>query len=201
MLHDRRPGSRWAGYDGAGDIEEYTRGYVSYFDLTLPLALPRADWVVSLEVAEHVPIAHEQMREWPFLKPRDPVMCQVLNRCLFDACWNPLCVQSSATYMHTIAAASCCRGLATVGTSMSTGAQMSTWWRSSSRLGIGTIGRRRMPCGGLHTVHVWRRIGRIAYMVGSRVRLWSSTGARALPVACSIETLGCHAHAIATAQV
>ena len=60
---------------------------------------------------------------------------------------------TSATYMHTIAAASCCHGLATVGTSMSTGAQMSTWWRSLSRLGIGTIARRRMPCGGLHSAY------------------------------------------------
>ena len=42
-------------------VEEYTRGFVRFADLTLPnLALPRADWVVSLEVGEHVPRAHEQ---------------------------------------------------------------------------------------------------------------------------------------------
>ena len=44
-------GLRWRGYDGAGDIEEYTRGFVHFADLTIPLSLPRADWVVSLEVA------------------------------------------------------------------------------------------------------------------------------------------------------
>ena len=36
-------------------------GFVSWFDLTLPLSLRRADWVVSLEVGEHVPNAHEGM--------------------------------------------------------------------------------------------------------------------------------------------
>ena len=52
---------RWRGYDGAGDVEEYTNGFVRFVDLTIPLALPRADWVVSLEVAEHVPREHELM--------------------------------------------------------------------------------------------------------------------------------------------
>ena len=51
---------RWRGYDGAGDVEEYTNGRVSCVDLTLPsLALERADWVVSLEVGEHIPREHE----------------------------------------------------------------------------------------------------------------------------------------------
>lgn len=51
---------RWRGYDGAGDVEEYTNGRVSFVDLTLPsLALERADWVVSLEVGEHIPREHE----------------------------------------------------------------------------------------------------------------------------------------------
>ena len=51
---------RWRGYDGAGDIEEYTGGFVSFADLTAPVDLPsRADWVVSLEVGEHLPSRHE----------------------------------------------------------------------------------------------------------------------------------------------
>ena len=49
----------WHGYDGAGNVEEATGSFVRFVDLTLPLSLPRADWVLSLEVGEHVPSAHE----------------------------------------------------------------------------------------------------------------------------------------------
>lgn len=49
----RHPDIAWNAYDGAGDIVEYTKGFVEYFDLTMPLELPRADWVISLEVGEH----------------------------------------------------------------------------------------------------------------------------------------------------
>lgn len=52
---------RWAGYDGAGNVEGVTGGMVRFFDLTLPLSLPRADWVLSLEVGEHIPPEHEMM--------------------------------------------------------------------------------------------------------------------------------------------
>ncbi len=52
---------RWRGYDGAGNVEQATNGFVSWFDLTLPLSLPRADWVMALEVGEHVPPEHEKM--------------------------------------------------------------------------------------------------------------------------------------------
>ena len=46
VLRSRFPeDARWQGWDGAGDVEEYTRGLVSFVDLTMPLALPRADWV------------------------------------------------------------------------------------------------------------------------------------------------------------
>ena len=31
-----------------------TSGFVRWFDLSLPLSLPRADWVMSLEVGEHL---------------------------------------------------------------------------------------------------------------------------------------------------
>lgn len=57
----RPQGLRWRGYDGAGDVEEYTEGFVRFADLTIPLSLPRADWVVSLEVGEHVPRELELM--------------------------------------------------------------------------------------------------------------------------------------------
>ena len=50
--------------DGAENIEESTRGLVRFADLTdgLPRSirtLPRVDWVMSLEVAEHVPRSDE----------------------------------------------------------------------------------------------------------------------------------------------
>lgn len=57
----RQEGLDWRGFDGAGDIVEYTDGFVRFADLTIPLALPRADWVVSLEVGEHVPREHTLM--------------------------------------------------------------------------------------------------------------------------------------------
>ena len=50
---------KWRSYNGAGNIEEFTGGFVRFFDLSLPLSLPRADWVLSLEVGEHLPHALE----------------------------------------------------------------------------------------------------------------------------------------------
>lgn len=61
LLRSLDPGVLWMPYDGAGNVETYTKGYVSWFDLSIPLSLPRADWVVSLEVREHVLAAFEQM--------------------------------------------------------------------------------------------------------------------------------------------
>jgi len=52
---------RWAGYDAAGNIEDASNGFVRFFDLTIPLSLPRTDWVMSVEVGEHVPPSHEWM--------------------------------------------------------------------------------------------------------------------------------------------
>ena len=51
----------WRGFDGAGNVEEVTNGFVRYFDLTVPLSLPRTDWVMSLEVGEHLHHAAERM--------------------------------------------------------------------------------------------------------------------------------------------
>ena len=48
-------------YDGAGNVEECTKGFLWFFDLTLPLSLPRTDWVMPFEVGEHLPSAFEGM--------------------------------------------------------------------------------------------------------------------------------------------
>jgi len=56
-----RPRISWNSYDGAGNVHEYTQGFVDYVDLTLPLELPRSDWVLSLEVGEHIGSDYEAM--------------------------------------------------------------------------------------------------------------------------------------------
>lgn len=61
LPNQKRPDVKWNSYDGAGNVVEYTKGYVTYVDLTLPLELPKADWVVALEVGEHVPNQYEGM--------------------------------------------------------------------------------------------------------------------------------------------
>ena len=51
---------RYDAYDGAPFTEESTSGAVRYVDLTLPQYwLPRYDWVLCLEVIEHIPRSHE----------------------------------------------------------------------------------------------------------------------------------------------
>ena len=48
--------SRYKAYDGAGNIDDWTKGFMRCFDLTDDqLGLPRAHWVLSVEVREHVP--------------------------------------------------------------------------------------------------------------------------------------------------
>lgn len=56
---EQLPELMYRGYDGAGDIEAYTQGFVSYTDLTLPLEYPISEWVMSLEVGEHIPSQFE----------------------------------------------------------------------------------------------------------------------------------------------
>ena len=52
--------TRYHGVDGAGDVEEMTASFVHFADLTQEnLALPKACWVVSFAVAEHVPRTSE----------------------------------------------------------------------------------------------------------------------------------------------
>lgn len=48
-------------YDGAGNIEEFTNSYIRFADLSGPVNVPKADWVMSLEVGEHVPARFEGM--------------------------------------------------------------------------------------------------------------------------------------------
>ena len=50
------PHHRWRGYEGSGNIQEASRGFVHWADLSVHFNLPeRADWVMCLEVGEHVP--------------------------------------------------------------------------------------------------------------------------------------------------
>ncbi|WAR00320.1 hypothetical protein MAR_024692 [Mya arenaria] len=47
-------------YDGAPFCEETSEGRVRFMDLTVPqYGLPMYDWIISLEVAEHIPKIHE----------------------------------------------------------------------------------------------------------------------------------------------
>jgi len=51
---------RYDAYDGAPFTEEATSGVVRYLDLTVPqFWLPRYDWVLCLEVLEHIPRSRE----------------------------------------------------------------------------------------------------------------------------------------------
>jgi hypothetical protein len=54
------PSLEYHGYDGAGNIEEFTKGYVKFADLTKPLNLKQTDYVLSAEVGEHIPNQFEQ---------------------------------------------------------------------------------------------------------------------------------------------
>ena len=49
-------------YDGAPFIETETSGSVKFLDLTIPqYGLPIYDWVICLEVAEHIPVEYEDI--------------------------------------------------------------------------------------------------------------------------------------------
>ena len=47
--------------DGAPNVASLTGGRVTTADLSVPQHFPRADWVLSLEVAEHIPRAREHV--------------------------------------------------------------------------------------------------------------------------------------------
>lgn len=47
------------GFEGAEGIQHLTHGFIQHADLTTELELGLRDWVLCLEVAEHVPKQHE----------------------------------------------------------------------------------------------------------------------------------------------
>eukprot|EP00931_Biecheleriopsis_adriatica_P066632 TRINITY_DN40940_c0_g1_i1.p1 TRINITY_DN40940_c0_g1~~TRINITY_DN40940_c0_g1_i1.p1 ORF type:complete len:157 (-),score=11.07 TRINITY_DN40940_c0_g1_i1:158-628(-) len=57
----RVPSLQYNTYDGAGNIVSFTHGFLNYFDLSMPVALPKTDWVISFEVGEHIPNMYEGM--------------------------------------------------------------------------------------------------------------------------------------------
>lgn len=60
-LAEKHPMLKYLAYDGAGNIENFTKGFLKHFDLTMPLHLEKTDWVMSLEVGEHIPSKYEGM--------------------------------------------------------------------------------------------------------------------------------------------
>lgn len=60
FTEDNSPVKSWAGYDGAMNVQNATNGFVRFMDLTQPHPADerpcvKGDWVLSLEVAEHIP--------------------------------------------------------------------------------------------------------------------------------------------------
>ena len=53
---------RYLAFDGARNVEGYTRGFVRFADLSVPQpSLPVADWVLCLEAGEHIPVRAEHI--------------------------------------------------------------------------------------------------------------------------------------------
>lgn len=85
-VQNLRPEVTWTSYDGAGNVEEWTKNFVKWVDLTKPLSLPKADWVMSLEVGEHIPNQYEGM----FLRNLHHHNCRGMYVRLIDMlyyCW------------------------------------------------------------------------------------------------------------------
>ena len=60
FMEEHSPVISWVGFDGAMNVQNATDGLVRYMDLTQPHAADerpciKGDWVLSLEVAEHIP--------------------------------------------------------------------------------------------------------------------------------------------------
>ncbi|KAK7461566.1 hypothetical protein BaRGS_00038683 [Batillaria attramentaria] len=62
-IHDRRRlMASYHAYDGSPYIENVTNNMVKFMDLTIPqYGLPLYDWVVCLEVAEHIPHKYQDV--------------------------------------------------------------------------------------------------------------------------------------------
>jgi len=60
-LHALDSRQQYNAFDGAGNVESATGGFVRYAEFSLPLSLPRAHWVLSIDTGEHVPREHEMM--------------------------------------------------------------------------------------------------------------------------------------------
>jgi len=53
---------RYDGFDGSPYSEDISKGRVTFMDLSLPqYGLSLYDWVISLEVAEHIPARYEHI--------------------------------------------------------------------------------------------------------------------------------------------
>lgn len=62
LILDSKKVSGYDAYDGAPYCDTTSDGRVKFLDLTLPqYGLPLYDWVMSLEVAEHIPVAYEEI--------------------------------------------------------------------------------------------------------------------------------------------
>jgi hypothetical protein len=60
----------WTGYDGSPNVEQVTNGHVKHLDLSKPQDLGKTwDWVMSLEVGEHIPKEFEYTYLTNVLKP------------------------------------------------------------------------------------------------------------------------------------
>lgn len=51
----------YRGFDGASDVEDYTRGYIKFFDMSIPMNIPKSDWVMFLDVGQYAPLTLEGM--------------------------------------------------------------------------------------------------------------------------------------------
>jgi hypothetical protein len=54
--------ANYKAFDGAENLDLiYPDGFVKHLDLAQPVYLPPKDWVLSLEVGEHIPAVHEKI--------------------------------------------------------------------------------------------------------------------------------------------
>jgi cyclopropane fatty-acyl-phospholipid synthase-like methyltransferase len=49
------------GYDGIPEVHKLSNGLVSYLDLSIPIKIPKFDWILCLEVGEHIPKQYESI--------------------------------------------------------------------------------------------------------------------------------------------